>query len=246
MVKRPLPIIFAALLVVAGQVCALEIPNTQDQNQVPPSPGINSPAKGPAYITPATPVYPPFAYDGRLQGKVMIRALIDEAGKAKNVAVTGRDPKFIDVFDESALTAVKKAVFSPALDASGRPIAAWAYLSFAFKIRDLEPAGCTHQAVAICPAGHFDTAVEGWVVLHVEINPWGIPKTKTIVVISQFPPNVAYPQDRIAEAVGRSSFKPATYHGLPAKGRVFLKVICRTDNGAEASTTTDSHKVASR
>ena len=63
----------------------------------------------PAKIRDVKPVYPPIAQANRVQGVVIIEAIIDEAG---NVAAT-RVLRSIPLLDHAALSAVGQWAFTP-------------------------------------------------------------------------------------------------------------------------------------
>ena len=60
-----------------------------------------------------TLVYPQFAYQQRIRGKVILRLLINERGGLDHVSVLGSEPSGM-MFEEAALTATRTLQFSPA------------------------------------------------------------------------------------------------------------------------------------
>ncbi len=67
-----------------------------------------------AYLEPPVPRYPPESKHAREEGRVILRVLIDEAGRASSVSIyrSSGHPRL----DEAACTAVQRAVFKPYLD----------------------------------------------------------------------------------------------------------------------------------
>lgn len=91
----------------------------------PPPPGDQLPAYGeyvyveelPEAITKAMPEYPS---DFRMEGTVVVQALVGTEGRVIETKVV----KSVPILDEAAIAAVKKWVFKPAM-ANGRPVAVW-------------------------------------------------------------------------------------------------------------------------
>ena len=73
------------------------------------------------------PVYPEFARDTQITGKVVLHVLVDEVGRVQRVVVV----QSVAGLDAVAIDAVKKWTFAPALK-NGLPVAAWAELPFDF------------------------------------------------------------------------------------------------------------------
>jgi len=76
--------------------------------------GIRRPVK----VTDARPVYPPIAQSARIQGVVVIEALIDDQGNVVNARIA----RSIPLLDAAALDAVGKWKYAPA-DEDGRLVA---------------------------------------------------------------------------------------------------------------------------
>jgi TonB family protein len=72
----------------------------------------------PTKLKDVKPVYPPIAQSARVQGVVLIDAVIDEAGHVANARVT----KSIPLLDAAALDAVSRWQYMPN-DADGHPVA---------------------------------------------------------------------------------------------------------------------------
>lgn len=86
--------------------------------------------KAPELLTSLKPEYPELAKLAGIQGTVYLKLLVDEEG---NVAETKVVKSVKDMLDESALNAVKKAKFSPAI-LKNKPIKVWVVLPVAFKL----------------------------------------------------------------------------------------------------------------
>lgn len=89
--------------------------------------------KVPQLIVPPKPVYPQDAKLQNIQGKVYLKILVDEEG---NVAKIKIEKGANSLLDKSAMTAAKKAKFSPAM-AKNKPVIVWIVLPITFKL-DLE------------------------------------------------------------------------------------------------------------
>ena len=74
----------------------------------------------PVPVTTVQPVYPEFAREAQIQGKVVLHVLVGKDGRVKNVKVS----KGVTGLNESAMDAVKKWVFKPALS-NNKPVAVW-------------------------------------------------------------------------------------------------------------------------
>ena len=66
------------------------------------------------------PVYPEFARDAGIQGKVILHVLVGKDGRVKNAKVQ----RSVTGLDDAALKAVKGWVFKPALS-NNKPVAVW-------------------------------------------------------------------------------------------------------------------------
>ena len=74
----------------------------------------------PVPVTKVNPVYPGWARDAQIQGKVVLHVLVGKDGRVKNVKVI----RGVTGLDEAAVTAIKKWVFKPALS-NNKPVAVW-------------------------------------------------------------------------------------------------------------------------
>ena len=68
------------------------------------------------------PVYPPASRRLDEQGAVLLRVLVDERGRPREVQIAKSSG--YDRLDQAAITAVRRWLFSPALQASGA-VSAW-------------------------------------------------------------------------------------------------------------------------
>jgi TonB family protein len=73
------------------------------------------------------PVYPEFAREAQITGKVVLQVLVDEVGRVQRVVVV----QSVAGLDAVSIDAVKKWTFAPALK-NGIPVAAWTELPFDF------------------------------------------------------------------------------------------------------------------
>ena len=74
----------------------------------------------PVPVTTVQPVYPEFAREAQIQGKVVLHVLVGKDGRVKNVKVS----KGVTGLNESAMEAVRRWVFKPALS-NNKPVAVW-------------------------------------------------------------------------------------------------------------------------
>jgi len=81
--------------------------------------GASSSDGGPLPLTPIAAAYPEGALALGISAKVEVRALVDEAGRVEQASVVSAT--LADVFDRSAIAAVRATRFVPAT-AAGRPV----------------------------------------------------------------------------------------------------------------------------
>ena len=74
----------------------------------------------PVPVTQVQPIYPEFAREAQIQGKVTLHVLVGKDGRVKNVKII----KGVKGLDEAAVYAIKKWVFKPALS-NNKPVAVW-------------------------------------------------------------------------------------------------------------------------
>lgn len=87
---------------------------------------------GPKFIYRETPIYPQIARKLGKEGKVVLRLTINEKGELLNIEIVESAPYG---FTESAVEAVKKSKFLPAMK-DGHPIASRAILPIKFVLKD--------------------------------------------------------------------------------------------------------------
>jgi len=96
----------------------------------------------PEAIVRVPPSYPDTALGQRVQGTVLLQALVCSTGQVFGVRVQ----QSIPLLDFASITAIRQWVFQPAR-VDGRPVAVWVTIPVKFSIH--EPAGATVSVVAI-------------------------------------------------------------------------------------------------
>jgi len=86
----------------------------------------------PKLLHPLEPRYPLLATRLKLEGRVLIRALVDENGRVTRAEVVEGDPSKLG-FDQAALEAAQKALYQPATK-GGVPVKIWVELPVSFKL----------------------------------------------------------------------------------------------------------------
>ncbi len=76
-------------------------------------------------------VYPDLARRAGVEGKVLVRVLVGKSGKVTKVRVDYTDNELLN---EAAITAVRKAVFTPAIQ-NKQPVQCWVTVPIVFKLR---------------------------------------------------------------------------------------------------------------
>lgn len=79
------------------------------------------------------PEYPPLARTAQMEGKVVVRVLVDKTGEVIKVNIAEGSGASAG-FDEAAVAAAWKCKFSPAIQ-NGLPTAMWVTFPFDFKLR---------------------------------------------------------------------------------------------------------------
>ncbi len=77
------------------------------------------------------PVYPELARDAGVEGTVLVQALVGKDGRVKDVRV--QPGHSIPLLDDAALDAVKRWVFTPALQ-NGHPVPVWVRVPVIFRL----------------------------------------------------------------------------------------------------------------
>ncbi len=90
--------------------------------------------EGPRFIHMEKPFYPLMAKRLGIEGQVVLRLFIDEAGNLTHIEVVERG---CCGFTESAVEAMKKSTFAPARE-NGKPVASSALLRVRFVLKDAE------------------------------------------------------------------------------------------------------------
>ncbi len=87
--------------------------------------------KEPHFVNQVKPVYPEIARKAGLEGRVVVRVLIDKDGKPKKVQVLKSSG--IESFEEAAVEAVMQSSYSPAIQ-NGRPVKCWMTIPIKFSL----------------------------------------------------------------------------------------------------------------
>ena len=86
----------------------------------------------PSVLRPVKPDYPPDAKKKRIEGRVVVRLIVDSTGRPTECAVHAAEPS--GYFEEAALGAARKTRFIPGKK-NGRPVRTLVLLPFAFRLR---------------------------------------------------------------------------------------------------------------
>jgi protein TonB len=87
--------------------------------------------KEPQFVNQVKPVYPEIARKAGLEGRLVVRVLIDKDGKPQKAQVVKSTG--IEAFEESAIDAVMKSSYSPAIQ-NGRPVKCWMTIPIKFSL----------------------------------------------------------------------------------------------------------------
>ncbi len=87
----------------------------------------------PIIINKVRPEYPNLARQANMEGKIILKGLIDENGTVTRVVVLGGD----DIFRDAAVDALYRTKFKPAIN-GGRAVKVWITYPFIFKLKDRE------------------------------------------------------------------------------------------------------------
>lgn len=91
--------------------------------------------KAPQIINRVIPVYPDMAVRAGLEGTVWVKILVEKDGKPKKAVII---KSTAEIFDQAALDAAMKFVFTPAYMNNG-PVKVWVSFPFRFKLKDVNP-----------------------------------------------------------------------------------------------------------
>lgn len=83
----------------------------------------------PVPIKQVAPEYPRIAREAEIEGKVIVKALVDKEGKVSKVVVVDGP----EIFQSAALAAAKQWVFKPAI-MGGKPVKVWVAIPFRFRL----------------------------------------------------------------------------------------------------------------
>jgi TonB family protein len=135
------------------------MPQAPDPGESEPTAEALAPIEVTAGVTPPqlrdkiTPRYPEQARLARTEGRVILRAVIDENGNVRDISVLrSSDP----VFDDAAIEAVERWKYAPAVQ-DGRPVSVYFTVIVEFKLHDpkgpmpVEEAGAAPQAAPFDP-----------------------------------------------------------------------------------------------
>ncbi len=86
--------------------------------------------KEPVIVRSVNPTYPDLALRAGIEGKVFVKIWVDKQGKPREVDIIKSD---YEIFNEAALEAAKKFLFTPAYMNNG-PVSVWVSLPFTFKL----------------------------------------------------------------------------------------------------------------
>lgn len=89
--------------------------------------------RAPELTSPVRPVYPPLAARQKVEGTVILSALVSETGRVLDVRVLRGDSKRMGL-DEAAVRALRQANFSPALK-DGKRVKTWKPIPIIFKLQ---------------------------------------------------------------------------------------------------------------
>jgi protein TonB len=101
------------------------VPDVPPPPPPPPPPAPRAPVriggqlKAPELRHRVEPIYPSIAVSAKMQGIVILEAIVDEEGRVTDVRVL-RSPGYAGVLDRAAIAAVKQWIYSPVL-LNGRP-----------------------------------------------------------------------------------------------------------------------------
>lgn len=89
--------------------------------------------RAPELTSPVRPVYPPLAARQKIEGTVILSALVSETGRVLDVRVLRGDAKRMGL-DEAAVRALRQATFSPAMK-DGKRVKTWKPIPIIFKLQ---------------------------------------------------------------------------------------------------------------
>lgn len=216
--SRSLPLTALVLIgyfVTAAAVYGLP-PDSSSESDSPAVLHVTGDIKKPIKIRDTPPRYTPKARKARVQGVVIVQAVIDRKGDVADVKVLKGLPNGLS---EAAVKAVKKWKFKPAtLD--GEPVAVYYNLTINFRLEltptakpmggKLENPKPIHTPQPLYTDEARAAGIEGEVVMRVKITKRG--DVAHVFIIEGLPHGLS---DTAVEAVKEWKFEPATLDGKP-------------------------------
>lgn len=89
----------------------------------------------PSLATDSKPKYPEMARLAGIQGRVFVRVLIDEQGRAAKAGIVKRVPADTNIFDKAAMDYIMSARFSPG-EQNGKKVKVWMTIPVRFLLQD--------------------------------------------------------------------------------------------------------------
>ena len=124
--NKPSALAESGLLTIPSAITKLPEPRAQSSAMQPQPFSKNSPAQPILLID---PIYPPTALDRRLQGKVIVKAVVEKDGKVTNIRVVSGPP----ILAQAAVEAMWKWQYNPA-SLNGEHVQSEAEVKFNFRI----------------------------------------------------------------------------------------------------------------
>jgi TonB family protein len=192
-------------------------------------------------LTRANPVYPPEAKAAKLNGTVVLNAIIGKDGKIQNLQVsTSTNP----IFNDSALDAVRQWIYKPYL-LNGNPTEVETKITVNYSLEGANSATPTpspspqaanpspstarnnpiviHTGDVKVPAGARKDKVHGTVLVSLVVGKDGLPRD--VEVKKSLRPD--FDQSAL-EAVRDYRFEPALRDGTPVEAKLFLEIDFQT------------------
>jgi protein TonB len=89
-------------------------------------------ASPPRLIRRVLPLYPPSARTQRIEGQVLLRAIVDQQGEVEDAITVVRS---VPTLDEAAIAALRQWRFTPGRDASGNTVRVILEVPIRFQLR---------------------------------------------------------------------------------------------------------------
>jgi TonB family protein len=178
----------------------------------------------PAIRTQVRPVYPELAKGAGLEGLVVVDVLVDANGKAAKTFIRARQPRFVDLFDEAARTAVMATTYEPALDAKGERVATWVSQPINFTLSG-EAATCKLDTAPHYPAEGRSMGMDAVIGMLVRLNDWGQPLKDSLKIIGREPANARLFDEPAKAAVLSARCRPRKEYGRDVPSYLALDVV---------------------